>query len=259
MSINSRIEQVIENKGFNKNSFSVKTGILPQTLHHIVGGRLTKPSYDVISKILQSFPDINARWLILGEDNDKSINKNGQEVAGDQEKKTNHQKVFQIHFDRFEEFIKDYNNPQFLESLPSVYIPLPGKNSRNVFNFQIFTEDMTPSLQPFDWIGARRISEDIKDSLFVGQVYIIITHNQLLIKRLRSISEKELYWGSDNPAHSVSKMNISEIRALYLGEYLYSQNLNPKINMATLLHQIASADSIVYNIEKELESELTPY
>ena len=66
MSINERILQLINLKGYNKNSFCIKIGIKPQTLHNIVSGRKTKPSFNVIEKILLTFVDINAEWLITG-------------------------------------------------------------------------------------------------------------------------------------------------------------------------------------------------
>lgn len=87
MNINERISYILELKGLNKNSFSQKTGIKPQTLHHIISERKTKPSFSVIEKILLTFKDINAEWLITGHG--KAIIKNSEykeilpEQAGD--------------------------------------------------------------------------------------------------------------------------------------------------------------------------------
>ncbi|MBN2667780.1 MAG: helix-turn-helix transcriptional regulator [Bacteroidales bacterium] len=46
--------------------FAQKIGIGASSLHHIINGR-NNPSLDVIQKILNSFPEINAEWLILGK------------------------------------------------------------------------------------------------------------------------------------------------------------------------------------------------
>ena len=67
MDVRERISQIIEIKKLNKNSFSKKVGIQPQTLHHILKGRQTYPSYQVLEKIALTFTDINLRWLITGE------------------------------------------------------------------------------------------------------------------------------------------------------------------------------------------------
>jgi Helix-turn-helix. len=67
MNIQDRILEIIKIKGLNKNSFSSTTNIQPQTLHHIVSGRRTNPSFEVIHKIISTFSDINPRWFITGE------------------------------------------------------------------------------------------------------------------------------------------------------------------------------------------------
>ena len=65
--VNNRISELIEKLRMNKNSFAVKAKIKPQTLHNIVEGRMNKPSFDIILKILTAFPDISEKWLIKGE------------------------------------------------------------------------------------------------------------------------------------------------------------------------------------------------
>jgi Helix-turn-helix. len=67
MGIQDRILQIIEHSGLSRNAFSNKTGIQPQTLHHIVSGRRTKPSFDVLEKIATTFPEIDLTWLLTGE------------------------------------------------------------------------------------------------------------------------------------------------------------------------------------------------
>ena len=74
MLVQDRILQIIESKGLNKNSFSNSIGIQPQTLHHIVGGRRTNPSFEVIERIISTYSDINAKWLITGEGSMSDMN-----------------------------------------------------------------------------------------------------------------------------------------------------------------------------------------
>ena len=67
MEIQDRIIKVIEYSGLSRSLFSKKIGVHPQTTHHIVSGRRTKPSFDVIEKIILAFPEINSSWLITGK------------------------------------------------------------------------------------------------------------------------------------------------------------------------------------------------
>lgn len=80
MCVQDRILKILEIKGLNKNSFSNAIGIQPQTLHHIVSGRRTNPSFEVIQKIVSTYSDINPMWLITGKgsifiENDLLLNK----------------------------------------------------------------------------------------------------------------------------------------------------------------------------------------
>lgn len=67
MAVQDRILELIEHKKLNKNSFSKAIGVSPQTLHHIVGGRRTKPSFEVLQKIMQTYSDISPNWMITGQ------------------------------------------------------------------------------------------------------------------------------------------------------------------------------------------------
>lgn len=67
MEINDRILKIIDYERLNNNSFSKKIGVNPQTMHTIVKEKKTKPSFDVLNKILISFPEIDANWLLTGD------------------------------------------------------------------------------------------------------------------------------------------------------------------------------------------------
>jgi transcriptional regulator with XRE-family HTH domain len=63
MTINYRIELLINALELNNNSFSTRIGVNSTVIHNIVKGR-NAPSYDVLQKILSSFDNISADWLI---------------------------------------------------------------------------------------------------------------------------------------------------------------------------------------------------
>jgi transcriptional regulator with XRE-family HTH domain len=63
MTINYRIGLLINALELNNNSFSMRIGVNSTVIHNIVKGR-NAPSYDVLQKILSSFDNISADWLI---------------------------------------------------------------------------------------------------------------------------------------------------------------------------------------------------
>ena len=60
-----RIRKIIQKEGLNVNQFSKIIGVNRSALSHILSGR-NKPSVDVLEKILDSFPSVNANWLLSG-------------------------------------------------------------------------------------------------------------------------------------------------------------------------------------------------
>lgn len=50
----------------NKTAFGRETDILPGVLASITGGRLSKPSFELLQKIMIRYPSVSGDWLILG-------------------------------------------------------------------------------------------------------------------------------------------------------------------------------------------------
>lgn len=67
-SISDRIEGIMKELGYNKNSFSKAIGLGNNvTIGRIINEK-RDPSYEVLQKIIQTFGHtINARWLVTGE------------------------------------------------------------------------------------------------------------------------------------------------------------------------------------------------
>lgn len=74
--INERIRQLIDKecKG-NKRAFAQRVGISPSSIENVVGTRGGKPSFDLLEKILSSFENLDANWLILGEERHQILEK----------------------------------------------------------------------------------------------------------------------------------------------------------------------------------------
>jgi hypothetical protein len=66
-SVHERLNMLIEHfaKG-NKTAFAKEVGTLPSVIASIVGGRMSKPSFELLEKIMLRYPDINGGWLLAG-------------------------------------------------------------------------------------------------------------------------------------------------------------------------------------------------
>ncbi|MDR3367369.1 MAG: helix-turn-helix domain-containing protein [Prevotellaceae bacterium] len=61
-----RIKQFLASKGLSPTQFADLLKVQRSGVSHILAGR-NMPSYDFITKMLLTFPNINAEWLLLGK------------------------------------------------------------------------------------------------------------------------------------------------------------------------------------------------
>ena len=88
MDAHQRVEYLIKNLGKNENSFAVALGVNSSQIYNITkgssskGGKKTKPSFDLLTNICETFPQVNLTWLITGKG---SPLLNDEEIASNQE------------------------------------------------------------------------------------------------------------------------------------------------------------------------------
>ena len=65
--INDRVHKLIRVLDMNPTSFSESLEVSVTVIFNIIKGRRSKPSYDLILNILQTYDKLNSDWLIKGE------------------------------------------------------------------------------------------------------------------------------------------------------------------------------------------------
>jgi transcriptional regulator with XRE-family HTH domain len=75
-----RILKFLESEHISPSEFADKIGVQRSSMSHILNGR-NFPSATFIQKMLQSFPMVNSRWLLIGEG---EMNLNIGRVTGNQ-------------------------------------------------------------------------------------------------------------------------------------------------------------------------------
>lgn len=66
MLINERIQLIIKANGLSSSEFADRIGVKRSNLSHVLSGR-NKPGLEFLSKVIESFPNVNASWLVTGE------------------------------------------------------------------------------------------------------------------------------------------------------------------------------------------------
>ena len=78
----AQLELLMSKYNLTPAKFAEKIGVQRSSISHIISGR-NKPSYDFILKILNTFEDIDALWLLTGKEVEEKA-----EIRADQEPKT---------------------------------------------------------------------------------------------------------------------------------------------------------------------------
>ena len=66
--MNIRIRQFMDFKEISASELADTIGVQRSNVTHVLHGR-NKPSFQFISKLLETYPEINAKWLIMGDGN----------------------------------------------------------------------------------------------------------------------------------------------------------------------------------------------
>ncbi|MCL2562359.1 MAG: helix-turn-helix domain-containing protein [Rikenellaceae bacterium] len=64
----TRLQELMAREGLTAVKVAEIAGVQPSAVSHILSGR-NHPGYDFITRLLQAYPNLNARWLLLGESN----------------------------------------------------------------------------------------------------------------------------------------------------------------------------------------------
>ena len=65
LDVNDRLRQLIFDLKLNASSFAKQVGVSPGVMNNIVGGRLSKPSFEILEKIILK-TGVSSHWLITG-------------------------------------------------------------------------------------------------------------------------------------------------------------------------------------------------
>lgn len=201
MTINERLELLQNELHLNNNSFCNTIGVNPTIVHNIIKGR-NKPGFDLLSKIILSFDNINAEWLMTGngpvfkpkvlavQSNTGIPLVSTEAVAG---------------FGTSEFAIKD-------EDIQNRYL-VPDFNGID-FMIRVKGSSMYPKYSSGDIIACRIL----KDSKFIqwNKCYVLATREQgLLVKRIKKgLTSDTIIAVSDNKEYDPFEIPTNEITGI---------------------------------------------
>lgn len=204
-----RVGQYISTKGLSVRSFEQSIG----ASNGAIGRAISKNSDIVsswVSKIIETYPDINTEWLISGKGPMMSADLNEKENL----EKSSRKEIPLIPMEAF----AGYGVDQFPDVPIEDFYQIT-EFSHADFLIRIKGDSMTPRFNGGDVVACKKI----KETLFFqwNRIYVIYTISQgIMIKRVKPAEDEDyIRLVSDNPRYEpflVPKKDISDI-ALVLG------------------------------------------
>lgn len=136
--MNSRIKRFMDYKNMSSSELADSIGVQRSNVTHVLHGR-NKPSFQFISKLLETYPEINAKWLIMGKGNMLEHEELNQQRLFEETSSSNKQEPVNV-----EDTSKSRN------SLPESAVqpmlnkqPVDSGNSKDIEKIVVFYTDQT--------------------------------------------------------------------------------------------------------------------
>ena len=264
--------------------FAQKVGVLSGVIGDMLGKKKSKPGFDIVGKIVHAYPEINERWLLLGEgpmlksatnpEEPQKLSSYMQAEPGGLATPEPPQRVqpsdnlriltVQVAPDGDEniELVPVWAaagyvagglaQPTFMSKLPSFRLPGAAFNNGSFRCFQVQGSSMQGTLEDGDWIICRfveRWAHDILDN----RVYVVVSETDILVKRvLNQINENgRLSLHSDNPTFDVQSMDWQEVSEVWQGVARLTLDLtNTRLDLPT---EFAKQQALLADVLRRLD------
>jgi phage repressor protein C with HTH and peptisase S24 domain len=265
--------------------FAQKIGVLSGVIGDMLGKKKSKPGFDIVGKIVHAYPEINERWLLLGEGDmlkseapkteaKESLLYMSPQLGGlattepaQRVQATDNLRILTVQVapdgDENIELVPvwaaagyaagGFTEPTFIQKLPSFRLPGAAFNNGSFRAFQVHGASMQGTLEDGDWIICRFVEKWAHDILD-NRVYVIVTETDVLVKRvLNQLNERgQLSLHSDNPSFDVQPLDAREVREVWQGVARLTQDLtNTRLDVPVeLARQQAALSDMLSRITK---------
>ncbi len=207
-----RFKELRKSLGHTQASFAQELEIKSSTID-IERGKMRIPSHALI--ILMKKYGVNPLWL-FGESTQMNQKPVKQEVLPKvvvMDAAEENENVLMVNAKAAAGYPSNLSNHQWYTSLPAFHIPLPSFKGVSIRAFQVEGYSMVPIFKPNDWVFGKAVLylNDIHD----GDVYVVVTHDSVLVKRVYNKDAEHLVLVSENREYPDINMPKSEVQELW--------------------------------------------
>lgn len=191
--VRDRIKALADKKNLTISAFEKVCGIGNGTIEKI-GSR--GPSSNMISRIIETYPEISADWLISGKEAPTtSANAPGIPL---------------LPFCAMAGYMAENNG---LQGFSGEKVYLPDFSARGAdFAIRVDGDSMYPKYNGGDVLACRILTD--KTLFDYGRVYVLSTRNGCVVKRVFQGGEHSVMLHSENPAYKDYELDVNDILAV---------------------------------------------
>ena len=257
------LDQLITDRKVNsKRHFALTIGYHAQGISEMVAERRDAP-LDLIEKAVVAFR-FNPIYLFTGHGTlfcnpaeDDGLRLKNLSIVTDQK---GEERIVHVPYPAQAGYGRLLDDPVFITDLPSYQLPDPQFRSGTYRSFEIAGSSMEPVFMPNDiviaaFIEPRYWEQAIKD----GQIYIIVTHKDVVIKRIKNYirTKKQIECCSDNAAFDTYTIEADEIREVWKARVKLTSHIDPpasKFNSTTITEQLQAQQKMLEHLHRHLTS-----
>jgi len=257
--------ELLENRSIRSSrQFALALDFLPQSLGEILKKR-RDVTIELLRKAIEVF-DLNPNYLFSGsgdflKNGLKSENSDILTVVTDS---SGDEKIVHVPVSAQAGYGGQLHNPIYMEDLPTFTLPGDKFKMGTYRCFDISGDSMEPTLFDGDQVVCSYIEKQYWDSLRDNYVYVIVTQNDVVIKRaknrIKDLMHLELF--SDNNYYNPYIMQLEEIKEIWyvnvkISPFMPSPShkrnaMHPELN--DLRNTINNQTSLIKNLNTTIES-----
>ena len=224
-----RVKYIIENEGYNKNSFSKEIGITNNaTIGRLINEHRT-PSKSTVDKILLRFPKYNRDWLITGRGDIyapasnvvpiNTIPSNAESISPD-----HIIYVPLVNQYAYAGYMCGYADAEYIETLPRIPFIVDHEAHGNYMAFEVKGDSMDDGTTEALLEGDRLLCREIRSEFWVDcKLHIrkwdfLIVHKEgILVKRIleHDVQNHTIKIHSLNPFYEDRVISLKDVRQIF--------------------------------------------
>ncbi len=220
----------------NEKRFAESIGVKPAVINNYTTGKQqSKPGFEVLSKILATYPDVNIDWLITGQGSmlrsDRFLNKfkaNQPRILVSTQDTKGNTTVPIINLRAAANYLTGHQTQEYFEQLDSLNLPSHFKGNKQSYALQVSGDSMFPTLHDGDLVICSYCSPSDWEYVNDGEVYVVVSEKGLQVKRVQNqlSTTKDMIFNSDNKYHKPFKLAAEEIIELWKVNWKLSADLD---------------------------------